>query len=263
MSALDPHRNGSAPHVFASWDKIGQRLRKARRVVLFLDFDGTLVALQPHPDDVRLDSSLRNLLHRLAEIRKVSLLVISGRRRADIQKRINIPGVRYLGLYGWETEGDVFQTCASAGVVLRARRLLREGPGKLPAIWVEDKGLGSAVHYRGASSGAVRRARLMVGRILGQLKPELYLQRGKKVWEILPREITGKGGAVRALLSRPSRTTLPIYVGDDASDESAFKQLRLGLTIRVGPSRRSAARYRLRDPQEVRRFLERMVLEIT
>ena len=260
---MGPRRSGRARHLFDCWTAVRRRLRSARRVALFLDFDGTLVALRCHPDQVRLESSLRKLLHRLAGSRKVTVSVISGRRRADIQRRINVPGVRYLGLYGWETEGDLFQTCASAGLVLRARCLLRDGPGKLPSIWIEDKGLGLAVHYRGAAPGAVRRARLMVGRILGPLKPHLYLQRGKKVWEILPREIIGKGGAVQALLANASRSTLPIYIGDDASDESAFAQLEPGVTVRVGPPRRSAARYRLRDPQEVRRFLERMVLEIT
>lgn len=263
MIALGHGRQRRAKHLFDCWTTVRRRLRRARRVALFLDFDGTLVALRSHPDQVRLESSLRKLLHLLARCRKVTVSVISGRRRADIQKRINVPGVRYLGLYGWETEGDVFQTCASAGMVLRARRLLYDGPGKLPSIWVEDKGLSLAVHYRGAPSGAVRRARRMIGEILAPLKPQLQLLRGKKVWEVLPREITGKGGAVRELLAKHSRSTLPIYIGDDVSDESAFVQLRPGLTVRVGPARRSAARYRLRDPQEVRRFLERMVLEIT
>jgi trehalose 6-phosphate phosphatase len=103
----------------------------------------------------------------------------------------------------------------------------------------------------------------MVGEILAPLMPQLQLLSGKKVWEVLPSEITGKGGAVRAQMASIAPSTLPIYIGDDVSDESAFAQLKPGLTVRVGPSRRSAARYRLRDPQEVRRFLERMVLEVT
>lgn len=252
-----------ARHLFDSWSAVRRRLRRARHVALFLDFDGTLVVLRSHPDQVRLETPLRHVLHRLARCGKVSVSVISGRRRADIQKRINVPGVRYLGLYGWETAGDVVQICASAGMVREARRLLREGLGKLPSIWIEDKGLGLSVHYRGASSSVVRRARLMVGEILAPLKTDLYVLRGKKVWEILPREIAGKGGAVRAQFANASPETLPIYIGDDVSDESAFAQLNPGLTVRVGPSRRSAARYRLRNPQEVRRFLERMVLEIS
>lgn len=256
-------RYRSARHLFDSWTAVRRRLRRARHVSLFLDFDGTLVGLRPHPDQVRLDTPLRHVLHLLTRCGKVSVSVISGRRRADIEKRINVPGVRYLGLYGWETAGDVFQICASAGLVRQARCLLRDGPGKLPSIWIEDKGLGLAVHYRGAPSSSVRRARQMVGEILAPLKPELYLLRGKKVWEILPREIAGKGGAVRAQFANASPETLPIYVGDDVSDEAAFAQLHPGLTVRVGPSRRSAARYRLRNPQEVRRFLERIVLEMT
>jgi trehalose 6-phosphate phosphatase len=79
--------------------------------------------------------------------------------------------------------------------------------------------------------------------------------RGHKVWELLPRQIRGKGAAVSALLASLPRPTLPIFVGDDATDESAFRALPRGLTIRVGKHPRTAARFRLQSPDEVKMFL--------
>jgi trehalose-phosphatase len=85
---------------------------------------------------------------------------------------------------------------------------------------------------------------------------------GHKVWELLPRQIDGKGSAVRALLAKLPPHTLPIFVGDDATDESAFGVLSHGLTIRVGKNPRTKARFRLRNPEEVKIFLGKLQAEI-
>jgi trehalose 6-phosphate phosphatase len=86
--------------------------------------------------------------------------------------------------------------------------------------------------------------------------------RGDKVWEILPRQIDGKGSTVLALLSQEPPTTLPIFVGDDLTDERAFAVLPHGLTVRVGKNLRTRARFLLRDPEEVKLFLEKFEVEI-
>lgn len=79
---------------------------------------------------------------------------------------------------------------------------------------------------------------------------------------MLPRDIPGKGQAVREVLEKLPAGTFPIYVGDDASDESAFAALPHGLTIRVGMICFTRAMYRLRNPAEVRLFLEKLEAEI-
>ncbi len=97
--------------------------------------------------------------------------------------------------------------------------------------------------------------------VRGSLKPftaELRLLRGKKVWEILPRELEGKGAAVRATLAQFPDSVLPVYVGDDTADESAFAVLRHGLTVRVGTNQTTRARFRLRNPKEVVGFLRQL-----
>jgi trehalose-6-phosphatase len=85
----------------------------------------------------------------------------------------------------------------------------------------------------------------------------LWIVSGDCVWEVLPREIPGKGYAVRREWRRwPS--ALPIYVGNDGTDESAFAALASGITARVGTAPQTNARYLLRDPAEVAWFLRRV-----
>jgi trehalose-6-phosphatase len=78
----------------------------------------------------------------------------------------------------------------------------------------------------------------------------------------MPSEITGKGHAVRTYLNRVCRHALPVYIGDDAGDEPAFAALSQGITACVGPARPTHANFRLRNPVEVCRTLEKLDLEI-
>ena len=148
-------------------------------------------------------------------------------------------------------------------LVQRAKQLLADRLPKMARIWLEDKDLGLAVHYRGAPPDKVRAVRPIVRRVLEFFKPQLRLLEGKKVWELLPCGVGGKGPAVRRLLGKPRQPTLPIFVGDDASDESAFAALPRGITVHVGNTRRTQARFYVRNPGEVLTFLQRLEAEIT
>lgn len=248
----------AARHLFESWPQVVSSIQSARRVALFLDFDGTLAELRPHPGDVGpLDPALRRVLRRLAEHERFSIFVISGRTLAELRRLVPVPGVRLLGLHGWEGR-DVPSLRAERQLLQRAKRLLDQRLADTPEVWAEDKGLGLAVHYRGAPQRAVQKARAVVRDVLGTLGPPIQLIRGHKVWEFLPRQISGKGSAVSALLSQLPGPTLAIFVGDDTTDESAFKVLRRGLTIHVGTNHRTVARFFLRDPKEVKMFLLRL-----
>lgn len=98
--------------------------------------------------------------------------------------------------------------------------------------------------------------------VLEHFKPQLWLLDGKKVWELLPCAVRGKGWAVRKLLGERRRPVLPLFVGDDVSDESAFAALPRGITMHVGRSRRTQARFFLRNAGEVLTFLRRLEAEI-
>jgi trehalose-phosphatase len=252
-----------AIHLFDTWREVRERLRSARHLAVFLDFDGSLVPLRARPDQVWLDASGRRLLRRLARHPRVTLVLISGRRRADLRKRVNVPAARYLGLHGWEHSDGHSARPGTRRLMCLARRMLAERLRELPGIWIEDKGPVFVVHYRDTSSATMRRARQVVRETLDWLEPDLRVLRGRKVWEVLPHEVEGKGAAVSRLLEELPRPTLSIFVGDDVSDERAFAALRGELTVRVGRPRRTRAHFRLRNPREVRTFLERLQAEIT
>ena len=242
-------------HLFDCWRQVARTIRSAQRVALFMDFDGTLVALRRRPSDVKpLDLPLRRLLRRLAGHQVLNLFVISGRPLTQLRRLVPVRAVQLFGLYGWEGR-DVPPLKVERRLLQVAKQLLEKCLAKTPKVWLEDKVLGIAVHYRGAPPRSVPRARAIVQAVLGAVGPQVHMVRGHKVWELLPRQISGKGTAVAALLSKLPEPTLAIFVGDDTTDESAFKVLLRGLTIRVGESRRTQARYFLRNPQEVKMFL--------
>jgi trehalose-phosphatase len=252
-------RRGSR-HLFDRWAGVSRRLRHAEHIALFLDFDGTLAPLRLRPGDVRLDAAVRKAVERLARNPQVSVCLISGRRLADLRRRTRIAGVCYVGLHGWEREGRARRPAPEFLTPLK--RSLVAYLGTVPGIRIEDKGCSVGVHYRGAQAGAVRRARLLLQDCLRPYRGRFRLLSGKKIWEILPTEVAGKGAAAREVLSELDRSALPIYLGDDTTDEAAFEALRAGITVRVGPARRTRARYRLRSPQEVWDFLARLKEEV-
>jgi len=244
-------------HVFDSWPRISKRLRGANCWLLFLDFDGTLTPIISDGSKVRLAPSVRDLLRRLAARPEVGLYIISGRTLASLHRLVRVPGVTLLGLHGWEKLGS----SAPEDQLRRMRELKgwleRELP-KHPGIVLEDKGLGITVHYRGAAQPAVKAAKHAVQGALAFFQPGLRILPGKKCWEFLPRIVRGKGAATRELLAGAQNGTLPVYIGDDVSDESAFAVLRRGLAIHVGGQSGTKAKYWLRDPDEVKTFLERL-----
>ncbi|MBI1941209.1 MAG: trehalose-phosphatase [Acidobacteria bacterium] len=255
-------RRRAARHLFGSWRQVAERLKSANRLALFLDFDGTLVALRPRPEDVRLDPTTRRVLKRLAGRARVKVWIISGRRCAEVRRRAKIPGVRYLGLHGWERSGRRRFPGDARARIEAASHLLSGGLASFPNFWIEDKGLCLVLHFRRAPAKEVRRARPLVRAILRAFEKDLRLMNGNKIWEVLSKEVKGKGEAVRAVLAEFPDPPVPVYVGDDTTDEAAFAALRRGITVRVGKPRATRAHFFLRNLGEVRQFLERLEAEI-
>jgi trehalose-phosphatase len=245
------------PHLFSHWNEVSRRVRSQAKIALFLDFDGTLAHLQPTPDQVALDGSVRQALAALARSPRFHVCVISGRRQADVRARIRVPGIRYLGLHGWEGRGAALTDETRSGLARLLSRL-EVALGDLPGVWIEDKEYAFAVHYAGAREGDVVRARSILDSITGPCSEYLRIQRGKNVWEVLPRQLEDKGAAVRRQLALLRGHPLAVYLGDDEVDEPAFAALRNGVTVRVGPPCRSHAEYRLSGVAEVRTFLHRL-----
>ncbi len=236
-------------------------MRSAKQWALFLDFDGTLTGIRPRPAMVRLARPVSKILSRLARSPRIKIWLISGRLKADLRRRARIAGLHYVGLHGWEREGNGALGSARQFMVACAKNLLEDSLANLPGVWIEDKGVAFAVHYRGASPSAGHRARREIRKVVEAFRPELRVVKGKKVLEVLPHEAEGKGAAVRALLAELPSGVLPIYIGDDITDESAFAALPRGLTVRVGKDPRTRAGYYLHCPEEVAGFLAELEKE--
>ena len=140
----------------------------------------------------------------------------------------------------------------------QARDLCRRAMAPFQGVWVEDKGAVFVVHYREAGPASVRRGGAAIRRIVAGFAPELRLLGGKKIWEVFPREVKGKGAAIRDIARSQPAGTLVLFLGDDATDEQAFRALPRAVTVRVGRRARTRAKYRLESPAQVREFLERM-----
>jgi alpha,alpha-trehalase len=253
------------PHLFDRWGEIKRMLGAADRVRLFLDFDGTLAPLCARPENVRLSDRTRRALQRLMRRPQVSVAIVSGRRRGDLIGQMRLPRVQCWGLFGWE-RGDRCSLAPGVRAELsRARVRLRAAVRGLPGVRVEDKGLAVSVHVRGATAAAARRAGDLVAETLAGSGRHLHALPGSKVWDVVPREVTGKGSVVRQAMRGARRPFLPVYVGNDMTDEPAFDALSAGITVRVGAARaaRTKARYRLADPVEVRRFIEQLAGELS
>jgi len=255
-----------ARYIFACWSQVAARIRGAKAVALFLDFDGTLTPFRPHPDQVLLNNGMRRAVARLGQNPRVRVWIISGRKHADVRNKIGVAGIRYLGLHGWETrQGRELSAVRESSESLLpcmkawANRVVRE----TPETWLEDKGAVLTIHYARASPSNIRKVRDEVVRYLEPHRSAFYVFAGERSLEMIPVEVKDKGAAVRRLWRRARPGTLPVFVGDDAVDEPAFLALaEEGITVQVGRTAPTHARYRVFSIAEVRVFLERLAQEV-
>ncbi len=241
-------------------------LAAGRRLALFLDFDGTLAPIVARPELAALSESMRATLGAVAA--RYRTAIVSGRDLPDVAARVGLDGVVYAGSHGFdigEARG-ARRSPPGAGEALprldAAERALRAALAGIEGALVERKRYSVAVHYRLVRGDRVAALEAEVDRALAA-RPGLRKTAGKKVFELLPDIDWDKGAAVRWLLvalGLENAAALPVYVGDDVTDEDALRALAgRGLGIAVLAERRpTAARYSLRDPEEVERFLERL-----
>ena len=259
MSTNSPQSLLAALPTAARADAPTPRLLLARHA-LFLDLDGTLVDFAARPEAVRADAALLALLQALGERSGGALALISGRSIASLDEVTAPQRFCASGLHGFERRdgrGVLQQHRAPPAASLDAiRRLMRAWVGEHPTLFLEDKGVAVALHYRGAPElgGFVEQA---LG-ALPDLAPQgLRIQHGHMVAEVVPGSVN-KGSALAEFMREPPfRDRLPLYVGDDLTDEPAFHWVNLagGMSVVVNPRRPSAASAALPDVAAVRDWL--------
>jgi len=247
-----------------------------RRPVVFLDFDGTLSDIVAHPDSATLVDGADEAVRALAA--QCPVAVVSGRELADVRERVKVDGVWYAGSHGMELlapDGTRHAVGAAGGVtdsVAHAARELAERLGDIPGIALERKGLSVAVHYRNADPRDVNRVivasrelarserlRITFGRKVIQLRPDLGGDAGTTLNWLL-QHIVGSDAA-------DPGAVLPIYIGDDLTDEDAFDAVQfdgVGIVVRHDEDgdRPSAALFSLESPSAVAEFVLRLANDL-
>ena len=238
-----------------------QEIARGRRLLLFLDYDGTLVPIKKAPELAVLRSSRRRLLERLSQ--NIFVCIVSGRSLADIQKLTAIKDIAYIGNHGLEIScrgrGWIHPEAKRIKPVLKdVLERIRRKTGDWPGLLVEDKGLTGSVHYRRLAVPLPKKLREITEHEVRLRNRELKLTEGKKVFEIRPNIKWDKGKGVREFIRwlDIKQPALRVYIGDDQTDEDAFRALgRSDITILVGRRRDSHACSRLPDVAAVWKFL--------
>ena len=242
-------------------EEIQQRL-EGMQPALFLDYDGTLTPIAARPELAVLPEETRALLRELAQVYPVA--IVSGRDLADVRTMVGLDDLVYAGSHGFDIEGpgglrlQNEQAEFALPDLDTAETALKERINDIPGAWVERKQFAIAVHYRQAAEEDAPKVEALAKEVQSKHRA-LRLKGGKKIWELQPDIEWDKGRAVLWLLEhlgldRPD--IVPIYLGDDVTDEDAFRALAdRGLGIGVGVEEDTAAHFTLRDVDEVAPFL--------
>jgi len=235
---------------------------KKKGCILMLDFDGTLAPMVADPQRARMPAQTRRALEVLA--RRMPVAVISGRSIIDVRARVPILGVAFAGNHGFESliagKRDFMRVPAP---IVRARaeagRRLKGLEKKYKGLCFEDKKFTLFVHYRHVAETEVANARRDIFRVVRDVGEGRLLHATEAIQgvNILPAVRCNKGTAARKMYASLARgkKPVPVFIGDDVTDEDCFRAFGKGITIKVGKSRTSAAQYYFKSRAGVDRFL--------
>nr|WP_281276420.1 trehalose-phosphatase [Dictyobacter kobayashii] len=246
-----------------------------KKPAVFLDYDGTLTPIRDRPEDAVISDSMRDVVRRLAE--RVPVGVVSGRDRRVVQELMGLDNLIVAGSHGfdiWSPSGGSIQREEGAsfeGLLREVEARLRAELSDLPGALIEPKKSSVAAHFRLVPEEQQPRVKEIVDTILSEHPDELKVTPGKMVYEIQPKLDWDKGKAVLYLLEAlglDRDDVVPVYLGDDITDEDAFRALKgRGIGIFVGSSddpetagRTTAADYILNTIGEVEKFLDRLAV---
>jgi len=280
LAEISVRSGGSAMSRIADAAQVYSQVKElvaTRRPVVFLDFDGTLSDITAHPDSATLVDGAAEALRALAE--QCPVAVISGRDLADVRERVKVDEVWYAGSHGLELmapDGTYHENAGAAdliGTLARAACRLAEMIGDISGIELEHKRFAVAVHYRNADPADIDRVTAAV-RSLGRSEG-LRTTAGRKVIELRPNLYWEKGTTLNWLLERiqasdcaaDAASVLPIYIGDDITDEDAFDAVQfdgVGIVVRHDEhgDRPSAALFSLESPSTVVEFIGRLARDL-
>jgi trehalose-phosphatase len=249
-------------------EHVQQIARSGDRLAVFLDYDGTLAPIVSHPEDAWLSESMRQVLRSLAA--RLPVAILSGRDLDDVRGRVLVDGIVYAGSHGFDIAGGGGLRrelgAAYLPVLDAAEGELREALDEIPDAQLERKHFSVAAHYRNVNENDASKVALAVDAVAAR-HGELRRIDGKKVYELLPDIDWNKGKAVLWLLETlelERGNALPIFIGDDRTDEDAFRAIgKCGVAILVSEQPlATAASYRLNNSEEVECFLRELIARL-
>jgi len=249
-------------------DDVRAKLDKLKTALL-LDYDGTLTPIVNTPDEALLNEDMRSVINKLKDNSNFIVAVFSGRSLLDVRSKVEVDGICYTGNHGMEIEfrGMIYihpEAKKMVNIIQNVCSKLQPLLNDIDGIIIEDKGLTASVHYRMSPPKEIPKVKRIVESTIEPYveNGDIKLTHGKMVLEIRPNIQWDKGKAVEWVLSAigdgESTKFFPIYIGDDRTDEDAFKVLRnRGITILVSSKiKKTSAEYLLYNVEEVKNFLD-------
>ncbi|XP_057501725.1 probable trehalose-phosphate phosphatase J [Actinidia eriantha] len=252
---------------------------KGKQIVMFLDYDGTLSPIVEDPDRAFMSDAMRAAVRKLA--RYFPTAIVSGRCRDKVYSFVRLAELYYAGSHGMDikgpSKGSKYENGAHQAVLFQPAsefvpminevyKALLEKTKSTPGAKVEHNKFCVSVHFRCVDEKKWSELALQVRSVLKDY-PKLRLTQGRKVLEIRPTIKWDKGKALEFLLESLGfancTDVFPVYIGDDRTDEDAFKVLRergqgFGILVSKIPKDTNAS-YSLQEPSEVMDFLQRLV----
>ena len=241
---------------------------RSGRAAVFLDYDGTLTPIVLRPQEAILSSSMREVLRALAA--KVPVAILSGRDLEDLRQRVSIEGIVYAGSHGFDIVGPRGlrkQVAPEFLPILEdTEKELKQKLRDIAGAQLERKRFSIAAHFREVPDERTPQVEQAVSEVAARHR-KLRKTAGKKVYELQPDVDWNKGKALLWLLEAMGldpEEMFPIYIGDDLTDEDAFRAVErcgVGIVVNEKP-RATAARYFLKDPVEVELFLREILARL-
>lgn len=254
-------------YLFTRIKNIEERLRD-KFILLLLDYDGTLAPIAETPKGAFMRKDTKELLEKLSRNPYCKLGIISGRSLKDLKGMVGIEGVIYAGNHGLEIESPKikFESQASPrlkSIIQNISGRLQKRLSGIKGALIEDKGLTLSIHFRLVEEKDMPAFKKVICEVTDPYvaQDNIKIDSGKKVYEIKPPIKWDKGKVALWLLARQQfasgeKKVFPVYIGDDVTDEDAFRALkRKGLTISVGKSEASSADFYLKSTDDVAKFL--------
>lgn len=253
-------------HLLEDWNELKELFIEP--IFFISDYDGTLTPIVDRPSDAELSPEIRKSLGRLVDFNPVG--IVSGRELDNLKSQVGVQNIYYSGNHGYEISGPDIEFVEeeaekAAPAISEIAERVRERTRSIEGILVEDKTYTASIHFRLAEEEQLSRLKEIFNQEIEPYISEgaVEVDYGKKVFEIRPSGEWDKGKAVSLLrqITGFDEETLPVYLGDDITDEDAFftlKQEGLGILV-SDEERETAADFRLNDIGEVKMFLGKLI----